>query len=47
MARIAGVNIPSQKQVWVALTYIYCIGPTSSRALLTDIGVPMERRSGG
>jgi small subunit ribosomal protein S13 len=44
VARIAGVNIPSQKQVWVALTYIYGIGPTSSRALLTEIGVPLERR---
>ncbi len=44
MARIAGVNIPSQKQVWVALTYIYGIGAHSSRKLLTDIGVPHERR---
>jgi small subunit ribosomal protein S13 len=44
VARIAGVNIPSQKQVWVALTYIYGIGPHSSRKLLTDIGVPLERR---
>jgi small subunit ribosomal protein S13 len=44
VARIAGVNIPSQKQVWVALTYIYGIGPTSSRSLLADIGVPLERR---
>jgi small subunit ribosomal protein S13 len=44
VARIAGVNIPSQKQVWVALTYIYGIGPTSSRALLAEIGVPLERR---
>ncbi len=31
MARIAGVNIPSGKPVGVALTYIYGIGPTSSR----------------
>jgi small subunit ribosomal protein S13 len=44
VARIAGVNIPSQKQVWVALTYIYGIGSTSSRSLLTEIGVPLERR---
>src|SRR4051795_8096093 len=44
MARIAGVNIPSQKQVWVALTYIYGVGSHSSRKLLTDIGVPLERR---
>ena len=35
VARIAGVNIPSQKQVWMALTYIYGIGRTSSRKLLT------------
>ena len=33
VARIAGVNIPSQKQVWVALTYIYGIGPHSSRKI--------------
>ena len=44
MARIAGVNIPSQKQVWVALTYIYGIGPHNSKKLLSDIGVPFERR---
>jgi small subunit ribosomal protein S13 len=44
VARIAGVNIPSQKQVWVALTYIYGVGSHSSRKLLTDIGVPLERR---
>ena len=44
MARIAGVNIPSQKQVWVALTYIYGIGAHSSRKLLAEIGVPLERR---
>jgi small subunit ribosomal protein S13 len=34
MARIAGVTIPSEKQVWVALTYIYGIGETTSRAIL-------------
>ncbi len=44
MARIAGVNIPSNKQVWVALTYIYGIGRTSSRHLLDAVGVPQERR---
>ena len=44
MARIAGVNIPSQKQVWVALTYIYGIGAHSSRKLLSEISVPLERR---
>jgi small subunit ribosomal protein S13 len=44
VARIAGVNIPSQKQVWVALTYIYGIGAHSSRRLLAEISVPLERR---
>lgn len=33
-ARISGVTIPDQKQVWVALTYIYGIGPKSSHDIL-------------
>jgi small subunit ribosomal protein S13 len=35
MARISGVNIPDAKQVHVALTYIYGIGPKSSNDILT------------
>lgn len=34
MARIAGVTIPSEKQVEVALTYIYGIGPTFAKSIL-------------
>ncbi|HZP55628.1 MAG TPA: 30S ribosomal protein S13 [Candidatus Saccharimonadales bacterium] len=34
MARISGVTIPDNKQVWVALTYIYGIGPRSSHNIL-------------
>ena len=34
MARIAGVTIPSEKQVWIALTYIFGINRTSSKAIL-------------
>jgi small subunit ribosomal protein S13 len=34
MARISGVNIPNEKQVWVALTYIYGIGSKTSRIVL-------------
>ena len=45
MARIAGVNIPSQKPIWIALTYVFGIGQTSSRRILTDAGVPLERRT--
>ncbi len=34
MARISGVTIPSEKQVWVALTYVYGIGPKTSYSIL-------------
>lgn len=34
MARISGVTIPSDKQVQVALTYVYGIGPTTSQTIL-------------
>ncbi len=44
MARIAGVNVPSQKPVWIALTYIYGVGQTTSRRILTDVAIPLQRR---
>jgi small subunit ribosomal protein S13 len=34
MARISGVTIPSEKQVWVALTYVYGIGPKTAHDIL-------------
>ena len=40
MARIAGVNIPTNKRVHVALTYIYGIGRTRSRKILETANVP-------
>ncbi len=39
MPRIAGVDIPNDKQVWVALTYIYGIGKTTSYKILKDVGI--------
>jgi small subunit ribosomal protein S13 len=36
MPRIAGVNIPEQKQILIALTYIYGIGPALSRKILDE-----------
>ena len=42
MARIAGVDIPRNKQIWVALQYIYGIGPTRSHKILTQAGVSSE-----
>ena len=44
MARIAGVNLPSGKQSWVALTYIYGIGPHSARAILDELQIEPSRR---
>jgi small subunit ribosomal protein S13 len=39
MARIAGVDLPRDKRVVIGLTYIYGIGPTTSRNLLQDLGI--------
>ena len=44
MARIAGVNIPTQKRVEIALTYIYGIGLTSSRKILAAAKVDPDTR---
>jgi small subunit ribosomal protein S13 len=35
MARISGVTIPTEKQVWVSLTYVHGIGPKTSKTILT------------
>ena len=45
MARIAGVNIPAQKRVEIALRYIYGIGPMRATAICSKIGIPTERSS--
>jgi small subunit ribosomal protein S13 len=44
MARISGVVIPSEKQVQIALTYIYGIGPTHSRDILAAAKVEPTTR---
>lgn len=44
MARIAGVNIPSQKQVGIALTYIFGIGRTTALKICDKSGVGQTRR---
>ena len=45
MARIAGVNIPTNKRVIVALTYIHGIGPTKARAIANKLGIVRRRES--
>lgn len=44
MARIAGVNIPTNKRVEIALTYIHGIGRTKAKEICARLGVPPERR---
>jgi small subunit ribosomal protein S13 len=44
LARIAGVNIPTQKRVEIALTYIFGIGRTKAREICQQSNVPVERR---
>ncbi|MDJ0944343.1 MAG: 30S ribosomal protein S13 [Kiloniellales bacterium] len=44
MARIAGVNIPTQKRVLIGLTYIHGIGNTKAAEICEKVGIPAERR---
>ena len=44
MARIAGVNIPTQKRVEIGLRYIHGIGPLSARKIIQQLGIAPERR---
>jgi small subunit ribosomal protein S13 len=45
MARISGVTIPSEKQIWVALTYIYGIGPKTADTILEKAKVDRTVRA--
>jgi small subunit ribosomal protein S13 len=44
VARIAGVNIPTNKRVVIALQYIHGIGPKKAGEIMTKVGIPAERR---
>ena len=44
MARIAGVNIPTNKRVVIALQYIHGIGPKKANEIMTKVGIPDARR---
>ena len=45
MARIAGVDLPKNKHMEIALTYIYGIGRTSARRILDEAGIPYDTNS--
>jgi small subunit ribosomal protein S13 len=44
MARIAGVNIPTNKRVVIALQYIHGIGKKFAQEIIEKVGIPAERR---
>ncbi len=44
MARIAGVNIPTNKRVLIALQYIHGIGPKSAGDIMEKVKIPLDRR---
>jgi small subunit ribosomal protein S13 len=45
MARVAGVDLPRNKRMEFALTYLYGVGRTKSREILKAAGVPLDKRS--
>ena len=45
MPRIAGVDIPPDKPIWVSLTYLYGIGPANSRVILKEAAIEPQRRA--
>jgi small subunit ribosomal protein S13 len=45
MPRIAGVDIPADKPIWISLTYLYGIGRTNSRQILKEAGIDGQRRA--
>ena len=44
MARIAGVNIPTNKRVLISLRYIYGIGPQNAKVICEQLSIPADRR---
>ena len=44
MARIAGVNIPTNKRVLISLRYIYGIGPKNAAEICQQLSIPEDRR---
>ena len=45
MARVAGVDLPRNKRMEIALTYLYGVGKTKAKEILAAAGVPLDKRS--
>jgi small subunit ribosomal protein S13 len=44
VARIAGVNLPREKRLEIALTYIYGIGPSTARRICAELGLSQDEK---
>jgi small subunit ribosomal protein S13 len=44
LARIAGVNLPREKRLEIALTYIYGIGPSTARRICAELGLSQDEK---
>jgi small subunit ribosomal protein S13 len=45
MPRIAGVDIPADKPIWISLTYIFGVGRSNSKVILKELGIDAQRRA--
>ncbi len=45
MARVAGVDLPRNKRMEIALTYLYGVGKTLAREILKAANIPLDKRS--
>ena len=45
MARVAGVDLPRGKRIEIALTYVFGIGRPTSRKILTEAGISLDKKS--
>ena len=45
MARIAGVNIPNEKRIEASLPYVFGIGPSNTKVILTEAGIDPNKRT--
>ncbi|HEU4395685.1 MAG TPA: 30S ribosomal protein S13 [Planctomycetota bacterium] len=45
MPRIVGVDVPAEKQIWVALTYVYGIGRVTALRILDELGIDSRQKS--
>lgn len=45
MPRIAGVDIPNDKPIWISLRYIYGVGPTNARVILKEAAIEEGRKA--